>query len=930
MVDTFGQSNPLVAFKDSRPPSASGSRRNNGLKSASPPQMYTSEEAPMAAEEYTGTTTVNSSPCKVPNSGRSNGSSNSFPKVQNIANTNSNNNQRTASLLMRKKGLPWLLASAFVVIVVLLILCGFLLFVLYEHHGFHSQIDGTRPNSQVPQTQKLHQNSVDEAKTTPKWPKQSQKSMEVRFTRAAVLSENGICSEIGRKVLLQGGNAVDAALSVAFCVGALNPHSAGLGGGFLMTYYRRFYGKCTTIDARETAPARTNKDIFGNSSEEGGGGGSQYGKSYKSVATPGLLHGFWTAFKRFGSGKIAWMDLLMPTVHLLSDGFPVSELMAKNLEENRERIVNGSHSGMRSHFTNPATGQLYREGELIRDNANGSRRIYGDDDSQFVAVQSAEQWTKQRVVQFLPKSAKHCQHKLQQQSEDRKPFNEEKVRFTRAAVLSENGICSEIGRKVLLQGGNAVDAALSVAFCVGALNPHSAGLGGGFLMTYYRRFYGKCTTIDARETAPARTNKGIFGNSSEEGGGGGSSQYGYKSVATPGLLHGFWTAFKRFGSGKIAWMDLLMPTVHLLSDGFPVSELMAKNLEENRERIVNGSHSGMRSHFTNPATGQLYREGELIRDNILAETLKRLALSHEPLQLFYSANGDMAKLIADEFAANGGFITRKDLHTYRSVVDEQPLLVTSEAEPKFVLCGAKPSSSFAITQLILAVMLKFYPPGSNSSIPWLSDEYYHRLIESQKHAGGTSQVIVVDADGNAVSMTSSINKAFGSLIRSPQLGLIWNDHMDDFSQPNRTNFYGLAPSETNFIEAGKRPMSSMSPMVVYHKDSRKVKIVIGASGGTLIPTAMSQVLLQLLAFNHSLKEAIDTPRLHNQFTPFVTDFEREFPQFLVQSLRVRGHNMTTNSRNFSSSVQAILTDSEGNLVANNDFRRKVHTYPVGY
>uniref|UniRef100_A0A914HS08 Gamma-glutamyl transpeptidase n=1 Tax=Globodera rostochiensis TaxID=31243 RepID=A0A914HS08_GLORO len=741
MVDTFGQPNPLVAFKDSRPPSASGSRRNNGLKSASPPQMYTSEEAPMAAEEYTGTTTVNSSPCKMPNSGRSNGSSNSFPKARNIANTaNSNNNQRTESLLMRKKGLPWLLASAFVVIVVLLILCGFLLYVLYEHHGFHSQIDGTRPNSQVPQTQKLHQNSVDEAKTSTKWPKQSQKSMEVRFTRAAVLSENGICSEIGRKVLLQGGNAVDAALSVAFCVGALNPHSAGLGGGFLMTYYRRFYGKCTTIDARETAPARTNKDIFGNSSHEDGGG---------------------------------------------------------------------------------------------------------------------------------------------------------------------------------------------------------------------------------------------------------SSQYGYKSVATPGLLHGFWTAFKRFGSGKIAWMDLLMPTVHLLSDGFPVSELMAKNLEENRERIINGSHSGMRSHFTNPATGQLYQEGELIRDNVLAETLKRLALSHEPLQLFYSVNGDMAKLIADEFAANGGFITRKDLHTYRSVVDEQPLLVTSEAEPKFVLCGAKPSSSFAITQLILAVMLKFYPPGSNSSIPWHSDEYYHRLIESQKHAfamrnklgdpkfdkiseefalnmtradfvdgivaeisgrgvskwkdfakstkefapensGGTSQVIVVDADGNAISMTSSINKAFGSLIRSPQLGLIWNDHMDDFSQPNRTNFYGLAPSETNFIEAGKRPMSSMSPMVVYHKDSRKVKIVIGASGGTLIPTAMSQVLLQLLAFNHSLKEAIDTPRLHNQFTPFVTDFEKEFPQFLVQLLRARGHNMTTNSRNFSSSVQAILTDSEGNLLANNDFRRKVHTYPVGY
>ncbi|KAL3091694.1 hypothetical protein niasHT_024276 [Heterodera trifolii] len=464
---------------------------------------------------------------------------------------------------------------------------------------------------------------------------------------------------------------------------------------------------------------------------------------------------------------------------------------------------------------------------------------------------------------------------------------------------------------------------------------------------------------------------------------------GYKSVATPGLLHGFWTSFKRFGSGKIAWMDLLMPTVHLLTDGFPVSKLMEKTLETYSEKIINSSHLGMRNHFINPATGDLYKEGEQMRDGILAETLKRLALSHEPLQLFYSANGEIAKIIADEFANNGGFITRKDLHTYRSVVDEQPLLVTSAAEPKLVFCGAKPSSSFAITQLILAVMLKFYPPGSNASIPWHSADYYHRLIESQKRAfairhklgdvkfdkiseeialnmsksemvdeiaseiermgatkwadfaestkeffpensGGTTQVIVVDADGNAVSMTSSINKAFGSLIRSPQLGIIWNDHMDDFSQPNRTNYYGLAPSKTNFIEPGKRPMSSMSPLIVYHKENKKVKLAIGASGGTMIPTALSQVLVQLLAFNHSVKEAIDTPRVHNQFTPFVTDFEEEFPQSILQSLRARGHNMTTNSRDFSASVQAVLTDDEGNLVANNDFRKRVHSCPVGY
>ncbi|KAL3091695.1 hypothetical protein niasHT_024277 [Heterodera trifolii] len=287
MVDTFGQqSNSLVTFSDIRPPSVCGiSRQNNGIKSETPPQMYTLEEAPMATEEQTGTSTVNSSPCKMPSSGRTNGSNFHLPKMaRNGTNTNNNNNnnhhnnnnQRTANLLMRKNGLPWLLASAVVVIFVLLILCAFLLYILYEHHGIHSQISGTLPNLTRHQSQKIH-NSDDETKNVPKWPKQNYRTMEANFKRAVVLSENGMCSEIGRKVLLQGGNAVDAALSVGFCVGALNPHSAGLGGGFLMTYYQRFYGKCTTIDARETAPARTAKDTFSNGPKED----SQFGKQTK-------------------------------------------------------------------------------------------------------------------------------------------------------------------------------------------------------------------------------------------------------------------------------------------------------------------------------------------------------------------------------------------------------------------------------------------------------------------------------------------------------------------------------------------------------------------------------------------------------------------------------------------------------------------------
>lgn len=563
--------------------------------------------------------------------------------------------------------------------------------------------------------------------------------------------------------------------------------------------------------------------------------------------------------------------------------------------------------------------------------------------------------------------------------------------FAKAAVVSENGICSEIGRDVLIKGGNAVDAAIAVSVCIGGLNPHSAGLGGGFLMTYYHRFYGKCISIDARETAPSRTSKDVFNENPSE------STSGYKSVAVPGELHGYWTAFKRYGSGKIAWMDLLMPTVNLLSEGFPTSKLMELNLKAFEESIVNGSHPGMRNQFVNPLNGELYREGEIMRDPELAETYKRLALSHDPVQLFYSANGEMARAIVDEFGQNGGFLNRKDLHTYRSVVDERPLL-GSESHPKLVFCGPKPSSGFAVTQLIVSIMLKFYSPEANvveSSTSWDSVQFWHRFVEAQKYAfamrtklgdstflkaaeelamnmtksdfvdeiiqkigdrastykdfgflhageveafpddGGTSHVAVIDADGNAISLTHSLNNIFGSRMRSPELGIVWNNHMDDFSLPNMdNNTVGFAPSKANFIEPGKRPMSSMCPTIAYSRESKQVQIVIGASGGPKIPSGVAQVLSELLCFNHSLKQAIDAPRLHNQFTPFSTFYEHNFPSQLVDGLRERGHSMSEMNLPFAT-VHAILRERSADgmeefLSASNDPRRLVHSYPVGY
>ncbi|CAK5123469.1 unnamed protein product [Meloidogyne enterolobii] len=166
----------------------------------------------------------------------------------------------------------------------------------------------------------------------------SQKSFSGHFKKAAVVSDNVICSEIGRNVLLRGGNAVDAAISVSFCIGALNYPSAGLGGGFLMTFFRRFDGKCLTIDALGIIPSPANNDT--NPIENG----------YKSVSVPGELHGLWTAYKRFGSGRITWNNLIMPTVHLLNEGFPVSQALEKLSKIYGDKFGNETNKDIRFLF----------------------------------------------------------------------------------------------------------------------------------------------------------------------------------------------------------------------------------------------------------------------------------------------------------------------------------------------------------------------------------------------------------------------------------------------------------------------------------------------------------------------------------------------------------------------------------------------------
>jgi gamma-glutamyltranspeptidase/glutathione hydrolase/leukotriene-C4 hydrolase len=227
-------------------------------------------------------------------------------------------------------------------------------------------------------------------------------------------------------------------------------------------------------------------------------------------------------------------------------------------------------------------------------------------------------------------------------------------------------------------------------------------------------------------------------------------------------------------------------------------------------------------------------------------------------------------------------------------------------------------------------------PNFGSYVRSMSTEKAHPDIayyqQESKHAvpedHGTSHVSVLDEDGNAVSITTTVNLYFGARVRSMSTGIIWNDEMDDFSNPNASNYFGFAPTPANYIEPRKRPLSSMSPMIVFDKDNGDVRIVAGSAGGSRIITATAQLVMRLLWFGQNVREAIESPRLHHQLIPFYSEYEPGFPRPILQKLIDRGQNFSTMGT-FSTAATAIFRSSDGRIYANSDYR-KAGGYPSGF
>uniref|UniRef100_A0A8C9RWK4 Glutathione hydrolase n=1 Tax=Scleropages formosus TaxID=113540 RepID=A0A8C9RWK4_SCLFO len=531
--------------------------------------------------------------------------------------------------------------------------------------------------------------------------------------------------------------------------------------------------------------------------------------------------------------------------------------------------------------------------------------------------------------------------------------------FPRAAVAADAGPCSEIGRDMLKKGGSAVDAAIAALLCVGLMNAHSMGIGGGVFFTIYNATTGKVETIDAREVAPMNATEDMFSSNPQ------LSITGGLAIAVPGEIRGYEMAHRRYG--RLPWRELFEPSIQLARRGFPVGKALAKAIDEKRKTIQ--EDPALCDVFCDSNKRPL-KENETIRFVTLADTYERIAW--EGPDVFY--NGSLAEDLVKDIQAAGGIITLEDLQKYRALLDESPIRIDLGG---FTMHTTNAPSSGPVLALILKILKGYNLTAESVSTTEKKILTYHRIVEAFRFAyarrsllgdprylnitdlindmtsdafaedlrrkitdnmtqpesyyehyylapnnQGTTHISVLAEDGSAVSVTSTINRYFGSKVLSQRTGVLLNNEMDDFSSPNITNSFGVAPSPSNYIRPGKRPVSAMNPAILTDSDG-SVKMVVGAAGGTMITTATALVILNSLFFNYDLTKAVEYPRIHNQFNPSTVEVEK----ITDTDVLLKFNKHLTEAMYNNAVVQAVLKQA-GSLYAESDPRKG--GYPAGY
>jgi gamma-glutamyltranspeptidase/glutathione hydrolase len=524
--------------------------------------------------------------------------------------------------------------------------------------------------------------------------------------------------------------------------------------------------------------------------------------------------------------------------------------------------------------------------------------------------------------------------------------------YNNAAVVSAHYLASTIGKDIIQKGGNAIDAAIAVQFALAVTYPIAGNIGGGGFMIY-RSKDGIYDALDFRESAPALAQKDMYLDADKnvipE-----ISLVGHLACGIPGSVDGMVKAFDKYSKLK-DWKALVQPSIDLAEKGFIVTANQAEAL--NRRRKVFLKVNDKPIPFVKK---ELWKEGDIMLQPELAKTFQ--SILEKGRAGFYE--GDVADHIVNELKSNGGIISHNDLKNYNAKW-RQPI-ISSYRGYEIVSMPPPSSGGIALTQLLGSIesfdlkSLGFHSPevihlmveaerrvyadrskhlGDNDfyNVPidiLIQDEYNkERMLDfnpkkasnseevqpsSLQESEETTHFSIVDDEGNAVSLTTTINTGYGSKVVVDGAGFILNNEMDDFSsKPGVPNYFGLVGNKANAIEPGKRMLSSMTPTIVA-KDG-KVKIVVGTPGGSTIITSVFQTIVNIIDFRMNANDATQNCRFHHQWLPDKIQIENDcLPKSTIASLQKLGHEIK--SRGSIGKVETILIKDNGTIEAAADYR----------
>ena len=505
------------------------------------------------------------------------------------------------------------------------------------------------------------------------------------------------------------------------------------------------------------------------------------------------------------------------------------------------------------------------------------------------------------------------------------PFHyqpQKKVTCTQGAVASANTLASKVGVSILQKGGNAIDAAIATQLALAVVYPGAGNIGGGgFMLAHLKN--GKNISIDYRETAPSHSNKDMYldkeGNPRLN-----LSQDGHLASGTPGSVAGIFAAMKY---ALLPFKTLIQPAIELAEKGFSITANQADDFNELKNEFIQLNTSPTVFVKTTP-----WKAGDTLIQKDLANTLKRIR--DKGAKGFYE--GITAKLIIAEMAKGKGIITGDDLKKY-SAKERTP--IEFDYQSHHIISMPLPSSGGIILQQVLKIIehknigeMKFQSAASVQllteaerrafadraqylgdgdfvKVPvktLISEEYLkERMKDYQPGIAGNSQstkqgyikesdetthLSIIDAEGNAVAITTTLNGSYGSRTVVSGAGFLLNNEMDDFSvKPGIPNMYGAVGAEANAIFPGKRMLSSMTPTIVLKNN--QPYLVVGTPGGTTIPTSIIQSLVNMIDFKMSPEDAVNLPKFHHQWLPDEIRVEKDFNPGTIQQLEAMGYKV---------------------------------------